>query len=76
MILPETRKILPALFAGMEHYFDWCSLQERFWADQVKRNRKTTRVNEKLNRWHAENPDASVVNLAQWRIARARRVKA
>lgn len=61
----------PAAFASIEHYFDWCALNVRFWADRVKRNRKTAMVNQKLAVWHRENPDT--VSVAAWRMERARR---
>lgn len=61
------------MFADLSHYFDWCSLIEKRWRARVNVNPKTTQVNKKLREWHAKNPDTSGVNLAQWRINRARK---
>lgn len=47
---------LPARFVSEEHFRNWEELNVRYWQDRVKRNLKTTLVNAKLNRWHAENP--------------------
>jgi hypothetical protein len=60
-------------FADLHHYFDWCSLIEKRWQQSVQANAKTKDVNEKLERWHAANPDPVVINLAQRRLERARR---
>lgn len=60
-------------WTDMHHYFDWCALQESWWAAAVAANPKTRAVNAKLALWHQQNPDKGVVNLTQWRIARARR---
>lgn len=66
-------KRLPPLFVDVEHYFQWCDLQEKQWRERVQRNPKTVAVDLKLARWHRENPDRAVVNLAEWRMRRARR---
>lgn len=60
-------------WTDLHHYFDWCALQESWWAASVAANPKTRAVNEKLAEWHAENPDKAVANLAQLRMNRARR---
>lgn len=54
------------------HYFDWCSLMERIWRARVAKNPKTARAERSLAQFHAQHPE-HVVNLAQWRINRARR---
>jgi hypothetical protein len=59
-------------FADNHHYFDWCSLFVKLWQKKVQANPKTKAVNEKLDLWHRQNPH-EVVNLARWRINRARR---
>lgn len=59
-----------------EQYFRECELQERQWRAKVNINRKTELVNIKLAKWHQENPDRAVVNLAAMRIAYARRRQA
>lgn len=74
--IPELTLSRPSRFANVEHYFSWCSLQERYFTDRVNRNPKTARVNSKLEAWHRDNPDVRVVNLATLRIQRALRKKA
>lgn len=74
--IPEPTLSRPSAFANMEHYFSWCHLQERYFADRVNRNPKTAAVNSKLAVWHRDNPDPAVVNLAVLRIQRGLRRKA
>jgi hypothetical protein len=73
IVMPEPSLSKPSSFANTEHYFSWCDLQERFFRDRVNRNRKTAAVNAKLAKWHLENPDSNVVNLAVLRIQRGLR---
>lgn len=74
--MPELTLSRPASFANVEHYFSWCKLQETFFTDRVNRNPKTAAVNAKLAKWHRDNPDTAVVNLAVLRIQRGLRKKA
>lgn len=60
-------------FADPAHYFDWCAIQEKTWRVRVSRNPKAKAVAAKLAEWHRKNPDHNIVNMAERRIARARR---
>jgi hypothetical protein len=55
------------------HYFDFCTLMERVWRARVAKNPKTARAERSLAEFHRQYPE-HVVNLAQWRLQRARRV--
>jgi hypothetical protein len=59
-------------FINNHHYFDWCALIENIWRSRVAKNPKTAKANKSVAEFHRLNPD-HVVNLAQWRINRARR---
>jgi hypothetical protein len=54
------------------HFFDWCALMERTWRARVARNPKTAKAERSLAEFHRRYPD-NTVNLAQWRLNRARR---
>lgn len=64
-------KRLPPLFVDVEHYFQWCDLQEKQWRERVARNPKAQAVNRKLEQWRREHP--VVISLAEWRLERVRR---
>lgn len=59
-------------FINNHHYFDWCALFERTWRARVAKNPKTAKAERSLAEFHKQNP-GHVVNLAQWRLNRARR---
>lgn len=59
-------------FADLHHYFDWCLAIEKAWRARVRINPKTAKAERSLAAFHARYPDHAV-NLAQWRINRARR---
>lgn len=54
------------------HYFDWCKLLDGAWRARIAMSPKGKRAEESVAKFHAQNPGA-VVNLAQWRLNRARR---
>jgi hypothetical protein len=58
-------------FIDNQHFFDWCQLFEGIWRARVKANPKTAQAERSLAKFHAQQPDH--VNLAQWRLNRARR---
>jgi hypothetical protein len=65
-------KFSRAIFADLAHYFEWCRLIEKQWRARVRVNPKTAKAERSLAKFHASYP-SHVVNLAQWRIERARR---
>lgn len=60
------------MFADIAHYFEWCRLLEKQWRARVARNPKSAKAERSLAEFHRQNPE-HVINLAQWRIQRARR---
>lgn len=59
-------------FIDNHHFFDWCKLLDGAWRARIAMSPKGKRAEESLAKFHAQNP-SPVVNLAQWRINRARR---
>lgn len=59
-------------FINNHHFFDWCKLLDGVWRARIAMNPKGKRAEESLAKFHARNP-GPVVNLAAWRLRRARR---
>lgn len=59
-------------FIDNHHFFDFCKLLDGVWRARIAMSPKGKRAEESLAKFHAQNP-APVVNLAQWRMNRARR---
>lgn len=70
--MPKVRQ-LPPVFVNVEHYFNWCDIQEKQFRDRVARNPKAQAAALKLAEWHIKNPDKAVANVFELRARRALR---
>lgn len=60
-------------FFNNHHFFDWCRLFDEQWRARIAMSWKGKRAEQSVARFHAQNPGHPVMNMAKWRIDRARR---
>lgn len=61
-------------FLNNHHFFDWCRLFDEQWRARIAMSWKGKRAEESVAKFHADNPGhPPIVNMAKWRIDRARR---